>query len=307
MFIVILQQTGRHQEKTRSAARVRSPSKEVRTQKGEPFRNVADRGFLLSPPRSSRTRAHSKGEDCTSMKLNRALFLATLTLVSFTAGAGAQTQTASNAAPAIGPAAAAAATPAAVPAPPVTIADIQALKDALAAQQQQIAALQAQLQIKNEAAQPASVAAALPAIQPGVAPTAAPSSTAPATVAANLQDQPSTKATQNSGSSDERIRNLEREIQGLGPISFSGDVRLRAEPFFGGPTDQDLDRARAPVRARFNINADLGDQFRAGLTLSSGDINDPTSTNQTLTGFYTRKAIALDQAFVEFRDRKSVV
>ncbi len=44
----------------------------------------------------------------------------------------------------------------------------------------------------------------------------------------------------------------------------------------------------------------LGEQFRAGLTLASGDINDPTSTNQTLTGFYTRKAVALDQAFVEF-------
>ena len=235
------------------------------------------------------------------MKLNQTLILATLALAAFTAGAGAQTQTASNAAPAIGPAAAApAATPAAVPAPPVTIADIQALKDALAAQQQQIAALQAQLQSKNEAAQPVSLAV-LPATQPAVAPAAAPSSTAPTTIAANLQDQPSNKATQNSGSSDERIRNLEREIQGLGPISFSGDVRLRAEPFFGGPTDQDLDRARARVRARFNINADLGDQFRAGVTISSGDINDPTSTNQTLTGFYTRKAIALDQAFVEFR------
>jgi hypothetical protein len=235
------------------------------------------------------------------MKLNQTLFLATLTLAALTSGAWAQTQTASNAAPVIGPAAAAAAaTPAAVPAPPVTIADIQALKDALAAQQQQIAALQAQLEGKNAAAQQVS-AAILPAAQPAVAPTAAQSSAAPTTIAANLQDQPSNKTTQNAGSSDERIRNLEREIQGLGPISFSGDVRLRAEPFFGGPTDQDLDRARARVRARFNINADLGSQFRAGLTLSSGDINDPTSTNQTLTGFYTRKAIALDQAFVEFK------
>jgi hypothetical protein len=235
------------------------------------------------------------------MKLNQTLFLATLTLAALTSGAWAQTQTASNAAPVIGPAAAAAAaTPAAVPAPPVTIADIQALKGALAAQQQQIAALQAQLEGKNAAAQQVS-AAILPAAQPAVAPTAAQSSAAPTTIAANLQDQPSNKTTQNAGSSDERIRNLEREIQGLGPISFSGDVRLRAEPFFGGPTDQDLDRARARVRARFNINADLGSQFRAGLTLSSGDINDPTSTNQTLTGFYTRKAIALDQAFVEFK------
>jgi hypothetical protein len=237
------------------------------------------------------------------MKVNQTLILATLTLAALTAGAGAQTQTASNAAPAIGPAAAAPAATPAVPAPPVTIADIQALKDALAAQQQQIAALQAQLQSKNGATEQVS-AAVLPATQPAVAPAAAPSSATPSTVAANYQEPQSDRSNQNAGSSDERIRNLERQIQGLGPISFSGDVRLRAEPFFGGPSDESLERARARVRVRFNAVANLGEQFRAGLTLASGDVNDPTTTNQTLTGFYTRKAVALDQAFVEFTPKE---
>jgi len=122
-----------------------------------------------------------------------------------------------------------------------------------------------------------------------------PSSTSP-------QAQPVAAPTRNfqAGSTDERIRNLERQIKGLGPVSFSGDVRVRAEPFFGGPTDESMDRARERVRVRFNALADLGSQFRTGITLASGDVNDPTSTNQTLTGFYTRKPIALDQAFVEF-------
>jgi hypothetical protein len=106
------------------------------------------------------------------------------------------------------------------------------------------------------------------------------------------------------GSSDQRIRNLERQIKGLGPISFSGDVRLRGEPFFGGPSDQSLDRMRGRVRARFNAVADLGTQFRTGFTLATGDINDPVSTNQTLGGFYTRKTIALDQAFVQFTPKQ---
>lgn len=108
------------------------------------------------------------------------------------------------------------------------------------------------------------------------------------------------QAPQNAGSSDERIRNLERRIRGLGPISFSGDVRLREEPIFGGPSDGSLDRARARMRARFNIFADLSDQFQAGISLASGDINDPTSTNQTLGVFDTRKAFALDQAYVNY-------
>src|SRR5215469_5109927 len=106
---------------------------------------------------------------------------------------------------------------------------------------------------------------------------------------------------QYAGSSDERIRNLERRIQGLGPISISGDIRAREEPFFNGPPDGSLDRARASVRARLNFLADLGEQFQAGVSLASGDVNNPISTSQTLGVFYTRKAFALDQAFITYK------
>jgi hypothetical protein len=106
---------------------------------------------------------------------------------------------------------------------------------------------------------------------------------------------------QNAGSSDERIRNLERRIQGLGPISISGDIRAREEPFFGGPPDGSMDRARASVRARLNFLADLGPQFQAGISIASGDVNNPISTSQTLGVFYTRKAFALDQAFITYK------
>src|SRR5215469_2701993 len=106
---------------------------------------------------------------------------------------------------------------------------------------------------------------------------------------------------QYAGSSDERIRNLERRIQGLGPISISGDIRAREEPFFNGPPDGSFDRARASVRARLNFLADLGEQFQAGISLASGDVNNPISTSQTLGVFYTRKAFALDQAFITYK------
>ena len=112
-------------------------------------------------------------------------------------------------------------------------------------------------------------------------------------------DAPS-QTPQNAGSSDERIRNLERRLKGIGPLSFSGDVRVREEPIFGGPSDGSLDRARARIRSRFNIFADLGSQFQAGISLASGDVNDPTSTNQTMGGYYTRKAFAIDQAYVNY-------
>jgi hypothetical protein len=232
------------------------------------------------------------------MKLNKNLFLTALTLAALTAGAWAQTETASNAAPPKGSAASAPAQPS-----PVTAADIQELKDALAAQQQQIQALQAQLQSKDQALQ--QVRSGGPSVPQPIAtqPVDVAASDSPATVATPPQEGQD-RSTQNAGSSDERIRNLERQIKGIGPISFSGDVRVRAEPFFGGPTDHSLDRARARVRARFNAIADLGSQFRTGISLATGDVNDPVSTNANLTGFYTRKAVALDQAFVEFRPKE---
>jgi hypothetical protein len=93
------------------------------------------------------------------MKPNKQLSILVLMLASLTAGVWAQTQTASNAGPESRPA-----TAAPVPSPaPITAADIQALKDALAAQQKQIQALQQQLQLKNESqslstvSEPASV------------------------------------------------------------------------------------------------------------------------------------------------------
>jgi hypothetical protein len=87
------------------------------------------------------------------MKSTKNLFLTALTLVALSAGAWAQTS--ASAAPA----------PkkkhkAADPAPPaVTAADIQALKDALAAQQQQIQALQDELHRKDQVVQQAQTAA----------------------------------------------------------------------------------------------------------------------------------------------------
>jgi Putative porin len=173
--------------------------------------------------------------------------------------------------------------------------EVDQLKQLIREQQRRIEALEAQHQ--NPA--PAN-STALTATQPA----ARESSDSAVAAATNPQAAPADRTQQNAGSSDERIRNLERQIKGIGPISFSGDVRLRAEPFFGGPSDGSLDRARGRVRARFNATAQLGEQFRTGITLASGDVNDPTSTNQNLTGFYTRKAIALDQAFVEYTPRQ---
>src|SRR5947208_1320909 len=107
--------------------------------------------------------------------------------------------------------------------PAVTAADIQALKDALAAQQQQIQQLQRALAERDQTA---------PARQPEAQPAETPHLELASSVSASpasIQNPPSVQAAQvlqgaqgvEAGSSDQRIRNLERQIKGLGPINFS--------------------------------------------------------------------------------------
>jgi hypothetical protein len=131
---------------------------------------------------------------------------------------------------------------------------------------------------------------------------ASPESVGSSSVAALVADPASPQSNQTQVPQDwsNRIANIEDRLKDFGPFSFSGDFRLRDEPFFGGPSNQSLDQDRERFRLRLNITAKLNDDFGGGFSLASGDINDPTSTNQTVTGFYARKAIAIDKAYVDY-------
>ena len=109
-----------------------------------------------------------------------------------------------------------------------------------------------------------------------------------------------TDVTQKYQSPAKRAQNVESSLKKFGPFGFSGDFRLRDEPFFGGPDDHSQVRNRERFRLRLNADARLNDDISGGFTLASGDINDPISTNQTTNQFYTRKAIALDKAFINY-------
>jgi hypothetical protein len=90
------------------------------------------------------------------------------------------------------------------------------------------------------------------------------------------------------------------KLKQLGNFSFSGDARVRYEPFFqeGAP-----DRNRERVRLRFNVTAKLSDEFNAGFSLATGTLDDPVSTNQTFTGFLNRKNFGVDKAFIGYKPK----
>jgi hypothetical protein len=93
---------------------------------------------------------------------------------------------------------------------------------------------------------------------------------------------------------------LEGRLKTFGPFVFSGDLRLRAEPTFGGPVDRSQDRFRERIRLRFNAEAQLNDQLKGGFSFASGDLNNPISTNQTTNQYTTRKPLAIDRAYATY-------
>jgi hypothetical protein len=99
---------------------------------------------------------------------------------------------------------------------------------------------------------------------------------------------------------------VEGKLKSIGPFSFSGDLRLRHESFFGsGPANSAAaqDRHRERYRLRFNVNTKLNDEISGGFTLTSGDTGDPISTNNTETGFFTRKPFSVDRAFATYHPK----
>src|ERR1700680_303917 len=128
--------------------------------------------------------------------------------------------------------------------------ELEAQRAALHEQQQRMAALEAELHLARTSA------AAAPA-------TAAPDPEVAKKVEAVAQEQEGLA---------KRLTNAEGRIKGFGPFSFSGDFRLRDEPFFGGPSNQSMHRNRERYRLRFNVDARLNDDVSGGFSLASGDV-----------------------------------
>ena len=149
-----------------------------------------------------------------------------------------------------------------------TNTELQELRRLLEAQQNRIEALENELHKLRQPAESSAASASTPAPQETVV--------------------------------EKKVEKLENRLKSLGPFSFSGDLRLRGEPFFGGPADQSQIRSRLRYRLRFNADAKLNDQLSGGFTLASGDVNDPISTNQTTNQFYTRKPFAVDRAYLTY-------
>src|SRR6185295_2473390 len=116
---------------------------------------------------------------------------------------------------------------------------------------------------------------------------------------------------------EDRLKKVETRVAEIGAIKFSGDIRLRAESFFGLSNSltngdnpailgNDLStRHRMRLRARLQMRGVVSDEFDWGIRLATGSFADNISTNQTLTDFFNRKPFGLDQAFITYKPRRA--
>jgi hypothetical protein len=116
---------------------------------------------------------------------------------------------------------------------------------------------------------------------------------------------------------EDRLKKVEGRVSEIGAIKFSGDIRLRAESFFGlsnslangdnpAVLGNDLStRHRMRLRARLQMRGSISDEFDWGLRLATGSFADNISTNQTLTDFFNRKPFGLDQAFITYKPKRA--
>ncbi|HYO62067.1 MAG TPA: putative porin [Pyrinomonadaceae bacterium] len=120
---------------------------------------------------------------------------------------------------------------------------------------------------------------------------------------------------------DERLARVEEQVKRtsetvarqLGNISFSGDLRMRYEGFYGqlnalpnadNPAlvgNELTTRQRFRLRARLALRGRITNEFEWGLRLSTGMFPDAIATNQNLTDFFTHKNFALDNAFLTYK------
>ncbi len=103
-------------------------------------------------------------------------------------------------------------------------------------------------------------------------------------------------------------------------LKWSGDIRLRyqndifdrnntlgrdfqSEPYGLGSRDNPIntteDRQRFRLRARLGLAAKITDSVAAGFRITTGNLTDPVSTNQTLGTDFNKYTLVLDQAFIK--------
>ncbi len=172
--------------------------------------------------------------------------------------------------------------------------ELEALRSQMAAQQEQIRQLQELLR------QQGTLLEALQR-QLGLALPATPHDTAVSPVAS--APEPLEKRVEQLESA---VAETKKESEGwrkrLSTFSFSGDLRLRYEPFLQEGTEF---RNRERGRLRFQGMANISKELTGGFRLATGTLDNPQTTNQSFTSFFTHKLVTLDRFWLSYKPERA--
>lgn len=117
---------------------------------------------------------------------------------------------------------------------------------------------------------------------------------------------PGVKVAQSQGLTEDQQKKLEKIdslARAFGSFSLSGDLRFR----YDGQFNQGFD---APIaqpnrnQIRFRVSLGLSGKFNEnldwGIQVTSGELTNPTSNNQTATDFFNRKAVGFNRYFLRY-------
>ncbi len=114
------------------------------------------------------------------------------------------------------------------------------------------------------------------------------------------KDQQAAAAAQTAKS--QTMSDFEKKVAWAAKTQLKGDVRLRQENIdIAGEADnggRDKDRQR--LRARLGAYTEINPQVDSGIRIATGGGNDARSTNQDLDGYFSKKSIWLDQAYIDY-------
>ena len=114
------------------------------------------------------------------------------------------------------------------------------------------------------------------------------------------KDQQAAAAAQSAKS--QTMSEFEKKIAWAAKTQIKGDVRLRQENIDvqGEPDNGGVDKNRQRIRARLGAYSEINPQVDAGIRIATGSSNDARSTNQDLNGYFTKKSLWLDLAYIDY-------
>ena len=91
---------------------------------------------------------------------------------------------------------------------------------------------------------------------------------------------------------------FEQKVAWASKTQIKGDVRMRYEDVNSDGAASDQGRER--VRARVGVYSEINPQVDAGVRIATGSSDDRRSTNQSLDGYFSKKSLWLDQAYLDW-------